>query len=81
LGHSDLPLASRREHVAAFRRAGFQVLKRRGKGSHVMLKKPGHPYILTLPEGTVKRALLAKQIKQAGLTIEEYLEFFKGSRP
>jgi len=66
----------RADHVKAFQRAGFHVLKRRGKGSHVMLKKPGHPHILTLPGGVVKRALLAAQIKQAGLTIEEYLEFY-----
>ena len=78
MGNSELPLASADDHAGAFERAGFVRLKRRGRGSHVMLKKPGVNWTVCLPSGhgDVKRGLLAKQIKGAGLTNEQYVDFF-----
>lgn len=78
MGQGDLPVASGDDHARAFERAGFERLQRRGRGSHILLKKAGVQMILSLPDHReVKRALLAKQIRNAGLTIEEYLEFFE----
>lgn len=49
-------------------------MPRRGNGKHFLLKKTGHRATISIPDHReVKRALLAKQIKVAGMTIEEYL--------
>jgi len=80
VGQRDLPLASGTEHVTAFERAGW-VVARRAKNAHVILKKPGVPFALSIPDhDQVKRALLQKQIRNAGLTEEEYCDYFFGRR-
>jgi predicted RNA binding protein YcfA (HicA-like mRNA interferase family) len=64
--------------VKAFERAGWTVEER--KGSHVKLTKPGLPVILSIPvhKGKpIKKGLLLDQIKKAGLTVEEFLEFYR----
>lgn len=61
--------------VAAFKRAGWVV---REGGSHTVLTKPDSPVILTIPRHrTVKKGLLLKQIKQAGLTQEQFLTLYR----
>jgi predicted RNA binding protein YcfA (HicA-like mRNA interferase family) len=81
VGQQDLPLASGPEHVKAFERAGWVCAKKRAKQAHFVLKKAGHPHAISIPSHKeVKRALLQKQIKLAGLSEEEYLEFFQGKR-
>jgi predicted RNA binding protein YcfA (HicA-like mRNA interferase family) len=50
------------------------------RGSHVKLTKEGNPIILSIPmhKGkTVKKGLLVSQIKKAGMTVEEFLKFYK----
>lgn len=64
--------------VKAFERAGWTNEGQRG--SHVKLTKAGNPNILSIPvhKGKpVKKGLLLDQIKKAGLTVEEFLEFYK----
>lgn len=64
--------------VKAFERAGWMI--RNQTGSHVVLKKEGNPILLTIPvhKGKpIKKGLLLAQIKKAGLTAEEFLEFNK----
>lgn len=77
MGNADLPVASAADHVKAFERAGWTVLARRGRGTHYLLKKSGIRHLLSIPDHReVKRTLLAKQIQNAGLTIEQYLQHF-----
>lgn len=78
MGQSDLPLAPADKHARAFERLGWtRQPPRRGKGSHIVLTKAGVQFTLCLPaHGDVKRGLLAKQIKGAGLTEEQYLDAF-----
>ena len=64
--------------IKAFERAGWMV--RNQTGSHVVLKKEGNPILLTIPvhKGKpIKKGLLLAQIKKAGLTEEEFLEFYR----
>lgn len=77
MGQSDLPVATADRHAKAFARRGWTRQPRRGKGSHLLLTKPGVPWTITLPgHGDVKRGLLAAQIKGAALTIEDYCKAF-----
>lgn len=77
MGQADLPLASGDEHVKAFTRLGWKLQPKRGKGSHMVLTKAGMIPTLSIPaHREVKRALLAKQIKNAGVTEAEYLAAF-----
>jgi len=64
--------------IKAFERAGWTSLGQ--KGSHVVLTKEGNPNILSIPvhKGRpIKQGLLLNQIKAAGLTKEEFLEYYK----
>ena len=79
MGLADLPVANAAAHAKAFCRRGWEIQPKRGKGSHLILTKPGHPAVISLPgHGPVKRALLMQQLKHAGLTVEEYLKAFRG---
>lgn len=80
MGLSDLPCASGAAHVKAFVAAGFVLQPRRGRGTHFLLKKPGVRWTLSIPDHKeVKRQLLSKQIANAGLTHDEYVELFRTS--
>jgi len=64
--------------IKAFERAGWSV--RNQTGSHVVLKKDGNPVLPTIPvhKGKpIKKPLLLKQIKMAGLTVEEFLGYYR----
>ncbi|NQT13219.1 MAG: type II toxin-antitoxin system HicA family toxin [Planctomycetes bacterium] len=72
----DLPSISGREAVRAFERAGFSL--DRVKGSHHILKKPGHRNALSVPvhgNKNVKKGTLRALIKAAGLTEDEFIAF------
>lgn len=72
-----LPRASGEHHVTAFKRAGWIV--NHIEGSHHILIKEGSPVHLSIPVHSGKElgpGLLRKLIRKAGLTTEEYLEFF-----
>jgi predicted RNA binding protein YcfA (HicA-like mRNA interferase family) len=63
--------------IKAFEKAGWTT--RGQRGSHVKLTREGNPNTLSIPvhKGKpVKRGLLLDQIKKAGLTVEEFLEYY-----
>jgi predicted RNA binding protein YcfA (HicA-like mRNA interferase family) len=59
-----------RQVVRALVRAGGE--ERKGKGSHVTVKMPnGHR--ASIPYGIVKVGLLQAEIRQSGLTVEQFM--------
>lgn len=71
---SGLPIISGRDAIRAFERAGFTVLKGRGKGSHTVMSRAGHPALLTVPDhNTLKRGTLRALIRLADLTVDEFV--------
>jgi predicted RNA binding protein YcfA (HicA-like mRNA interferase family) len=77
MGQRELPLAAGSAHVKAFERAGWTCLKRRGNGKHFILTKDGKGHLSIPDHKQVKRTLLQKQIRHAGLTDAEYVAFFR----
>lgn len=70
---SELPAISGAEAVSAFCKAGFVEDRRRG--SHVILKKAGHPYVLSVPQHReLKPGTLRRLIRDAGMTKVEFCE-------
>jgi len=70
---SKLPVISGEAAVKAFARAGFEL--DRIRGSHHILKKPGHRYHLSIPvhkDRALGPGLLRRFIRDAGLTEEEF---------
>lgn len=70
-----LPRITGTEAVRAFEKAGFVLV--RVKGSHHHLKQEGNPVRLSIPCHPGKAlgtGLLSRQIKDAGMTVEEFIE-------
>lgn len=64
--------------IKAFVRAGWE--KRKTGSSHVKLTKEGNVNILSIPVHRgkpIKKGLLLDQIKKAGMTVEEFLRYYK----
>ncbi len=73
---SKVPRITGQDAVKAFLRAGFSV--DRIRGSHHVMKKAGHRFRLSIPVHggkTVGTGLLASQIENAGLTVDDFLAF------
>ncbi len=69
-----LPLVSGREVVAALEKAGYTVVRQRG--SHIRMRHPADPgrKPVTVPAHRgVKLGLLRKIVKDANLTVEEFI--------
>lgn len=76
MGQADLPVASGAQHVKAFGQFGWEL--RPAKRNHFVLHKPGHAAHISIPNHReVKRALLAKQLKLAGITEAAYCAAFE----
>ena len=72
-----LPVVSGRETINAFARAGWRQVRR--TGSHIILTKPGVPVTLSVPDhNTLRRGTLRSLIRQAGLTVDEFVELLRG---
>ncbi|MCL0058581.1 type II toxin-antitoxin system HicA family toxin [Dehalococcoidia bacterium] len=72
---TQVPSLSYRRVVNALQRAGFVVVRQRG--SHIRLQKRAGEQVfkLTVPSHSpIKKTTLAKIIKEAGLTVEEFRE-------
>jgi predicted RNA binding protein YcfA (HicA-like mRNA interferase family) len=68
-----LPSIDWSEVVAAFGRAGWQ--HDRTRGSHYILTRPGRPGLLSVPmHKPVRRGTLRKLIREAGLTVDEFID-------
>ena len=62
-----------REAVNAFERLGGVELRKRGKGSHRLVRMP-NGYTLTLPSGVLNTWLLRDVLKDANVTEQKFLE-------
>jgi predicted RNA binding protein YcfA (HicA-like mRNA interferase family) len=72
---SELPAVTGRDAILAFSRLGFVEV--RIKGSHHILKKPGHPYVLSVPvrgQKALKPGTLRTLIRGAGVSVEAFIE-------
>jgi hypothetical protein len=79
MGQANLPLACGQDHVRAFQRLDWVLdSKRRGRGKHFLLTKPGMRATLSIPDHhQVKRTIIASLIKLAGVSEEDYLKAFR----
>ena len=71
---SELPSVTGERAVSAFSTFGFSVVRIRG--SHHVMKKPGHKYNLTVPvhKGEIlKKGTLRDLISAAAITVEEFV--------
>ncbi len=68
-----LPAVRPRDVIRALERVGWEAQRQRG--SHVSLKKQGVAFIVTVPQHRrdLPRGTLAAIIKDAGLTIDEFV--------
>ena len=64
-----------RDVLRAFECAGFQIVRGRGKGSHIAMAREDSPVILVVPShGNVPRGTLRALIRHSGLTVDEFLK-------
>lgn len=70
----SLPSLGSREVIAALKKVGFNEIASRGKGSHAFIFRADPPKGITVPKRKViKRGTLRAIIRQADLTVEEFL--------
>ena len=70
---SRLPSITGSEVIRVFEKLGFT--EDRARGSHHVLKREGHPYLLTVPvhgNRAIKPGTLRALIRLAGITVEEF---------
>ncbi|HKZ63308.1 MAG TPA: type II toxin-antitoxin system HicA family toxin [Thermoplasmata archaeon] len=68
-----LPVVSGAAAIKAFSRAGWRAVRQ--SGSHVILVKEGMDVTLSVPvHATVKRGLLRRLLRDARMTVEEFVE-------
>ena len=75
---SELPPVTGPEAIRAFARVGFVEV--RVKGSHHVLKNPDHTFLLTVPvhqKQALKTGTIRRLIKDAGLSVDEFVELLK----
>ena len=71
----ELPILKPKQVVAALEKAGFQI---RGQtGSHLIMYKSGIRHPISIPQhpGDLPKGTLRAIIRQAGLTVDEFLGF------
>ena len=69
----ELPSVPGKAVIAAFGKIGFEL--DRVRGSHHVLKKDGHLFVLTVPvhgNEPIKKGTLRRLIRDAGITKEEF---------
>jgi len=75
------PLRSSAEICAALRRAGFECVAKSGKGRHERWKKVteqrSYTVSIVLGKKEVPRGTLESIVRQAGMTMEEFVAFLK----
>lgn len=71
----SLPVVSYQQLCAALSKAGFNEIPGRGKGSHVFLFRTDPPTGITVSrQREIKRGTLRAIIRQAGLTVDEFVD-------
>jgi predicted RNA binding protein YcfA (HicA-like mRNA interferase family) len=70
---SELPKVSGKMAIKVFGHLGFHQARQRG--SHVILKKEGYPFLLSVPlHDELRKGTLRKLISDSGSTVEEFCE-------
>ena len=70
----SLPILGSREVIATLKKVSFNEIAGRGKGSHIFIYRADPPKGITVPnEKELKRGTLRAIIRQADLTVEEFL--------
>lgn len=72
---SETPSVDGNTAKKVFKKLGFHEV--RTSGSHAILKKDGHPSLISIPihgNRDVKKGLLLSQIKKAGYTLQDFLD-------
>ena len=70
-----LPRLSGRQKVRAFERLGWQVARRRGKGSHFILAKEGSLATLSVSDHKeIAKGTLRSLIRSADLTVDDFVD-------
>jgi predicted RNA binding protein YcfA (HicA-like mRNA interferase family) len=68
-----LPIVSARECIRALEKAGFYISHQ--KGSHITMRRDDPPAKTVLPNHkTLKKGMLKRILKDAGLTVEEFAD-------
>ena len=68
-----LPVVKASECIRVLQRVGFTVTRQ--KGSHITLHRPDPRGRTTVPNhGTLKPGMLHRIIKDAGLTVDEFID-------
>jgi len=68
-----LPVISGADAIKAFHREGWRVVRQ--SGSHVIMVKEGRDETLSIPlHRELKRGLLRRLIRDAGLSVEEFAD-------
>ena len=71
---SRLPTVTGKEALDAFTRLGFSLV--RISGSHHIMKRPGHPFMLSVPvhkNKALKPGTLRSLVNDAGVTVDEFV--------
>lgn len=72
---TKLPVCSGEDAIRVLKKAGW--IQDRQRGSHVTLIKEGRAVVLTVPlHRELGPGLLRSLIRKAGLTVEEFQDFF-----
>ena len=71
----ELPRISGREAIRAFERLGFRQVRQRG--SHVILRMGSAGCVIPL-HGSLAIGTLRRAIRQAGVTVEEFVQAHQG---
>lgn len=72
---AKLPVISGKDAVKAFGKAGFELVKGRGKGSHQFMVREDPRCMLTIPDHReLAPGTLRSMIRQAGLTVEQFVD-------
>jgi len=72
---APLPQVNAREVIRALEHEGFSIV--RTSGGHVQMKKPGHRYVVTVPQHgakSIKPGTLRQIIRGAGITKAEFVD-------
>ncbi len=72
---SELPSVTGKQAISAFEKVAFAVVS--VNGSHHNMKREGHRFLLTVPvhgNKPLKRGTLRRLIRDAGLTVDQFLE-------
>jgi predicted RNA binding protein YcfA (HicA-like mRNA interferase family) len=78
VGQADLPVCRADAIAKTLRKQfGWASAPKRGKGSHMVLTKDGYRPITLPTNGDVKRALLAGTLRDAGISIDEFVRVHK----